>query len=116
VPGSWSVAGLPQPPPKKGGSGRTNGSRILQIRQTVAESTRKVAGGRSQEISKIVALISQIASRTNLLALNASIEATELGKRVAVLRLADEVLSGSQCQGAQEIEQIVRQIKVKPVP
>jgi len=69
VPEAESVAGLLNR--QKAESGRANGSRILQIRQTVAESTRRVkrlAEG-SQEISKIVALISQIASRTNLLAL-----------------------------------------------
>ncbi len=89
---------------------------ILQIRQTVAESTRKVkrlAEG-SQEISRIVALISQIASRTNLLALNASIEAAragEAGRGFAIV--ADEVrqLADRSAKALKEIEQIVRQIQ-----
>ncbi|PIG92732.1 methyl-accepting chemotaxis protein [Gloeocapsopsis sp. IPPAS B-1203] len=89
---------------------------ISEIRQTVAETTRKVKrlAESSQEISKIVALISQIASRTNLLALNASIEAAragEAGRGFAIV--ADEVrqLADRVAKALREIEQIVKQIQ-----
>ncbi|NJL89302.1 MAG: HAMP domain-containing protein [Coleofasciculaceae cyanobacterium SM2_1_6] len=89
---------------------------ILQIRETVAETTRKVKrlAESSQEISKIVAAISAIASRTNLLALNASIEAAragEAGKGFAIV--ADEVrqLADRSAKSLREIEQIVLQIQ-----
>ncbi|HEY9711033.1 MAG TPA: HAMP domain-containing methyl-accepting chemotaxis protein, partial [Oculatellaceae cyanobacterium] len=89
---------------------------ILQVRETVAETTRKVKrlAESSQEISKIVAVISQIASRTNLLALNASIEAAragEAGRGFAIV--ADEVrqLADRSAKALKEIEQIVLQIQ-----
>jgi twitching motility protein PilJ len=89
---------------------------ILKIRETVAESTRKVKhlAESSQEISKIVALITQIASRTNRLALNASIEAVragEAGRGFAVV--ADEVrqLADRAAKASKEIEHIVLQIQ-----
>ncbi|TAF57622.1 MAG: methyl-accepting chemotaxis protein [Oscillatoriales cyanobacterium] len=89
---------------------------ILEIRETVAETTRKVKrlAESSQEISKIVALISGIASRTNLLALNASIEAAragEAGRGFAIV--ADEVrqLADRSAKALKEIEQIVMQIQ-----
>jgi twitching motility protein PilJ len=89
---------------------------ILDIRNTVAETTRKVKrlGESSQEISKIVGLISQIASRTNLLALNASIEAAragDAGRGFAVV--ADEVrqLADKASKASKEIELIVLQIQ-----
>ena len=89
---------------------------ILDIRETVADTTRKVKrlAESSQEITKIVALISQIASRTNLLALNASIEAAragEAGRGFAIV--ADEVrqLADRAAKASKEIEQIVLQIQ-----
>jgi twitching motility protein PilJ len=89
---------------------------ILQIRETVAETARKVKrlAESTQEISKIVALIAQIASRTNLLALNASIEAAragEAGKGFAIV--ADEVrqLADRAAKASKEIEKIVMQIQ-----
>lgn len=89
---------------------------ILELRETVAETSRKVKrlGESSQEINSIVALVSQIASRTNLLALNASIEAAragEAGRGFAIV--ADEVrqLADKSAKSLQEIEQIVMQIQ-----
>jgi twitching motility protein PilJ len=91
-------------------------SGILQIRQTVAESTRKVKrlAESSQEISKIVSVISQIATRTNNLAMNASIEAAragEAGRGFAVI--ADEVrqLADRSTKSLRDIEKIVHQIQ-----
>ena len=89
---------------------------ILEIRETVAETTRKVKrlAESSQEINSIVAIVSQIASRTNLLALNASIEAAragEAGRGFAIV--ADEVrqLADRSAKSLKEIEQIVMQIQ-----
>ncbi|MBS9383159.1 MAG: HAMP domain-containing protein [Dolichospermum sp. BR01] len=89
---------------------------ILEIRETVAETSRKVKrlAESSQEINSIVAIVSQIASRTNLLALNASIEAAragEAGRGFAIV--ADEVrqLADRSAKSLKEIEQIVMQIQ-----
>jgi len=89
---------------------------ILQIRETVSETARKVKrlAEASQEISKIVAVVSQIASRTNLLALNASIQAARAGaagRGFAVV--ADEVrqLADRAAKSLKEIEQIVLHIQ-----
>ena len=91
---------------------------ILQIRETVSETTRKVKrlAEASQQISTIVAVISQISSRTNLLALNASIQAAragDAGRGFAIV--ADEVrqLADRSAKSLQEIEQIVLQIQTE---
>lgn len=89
---------------------------ILQIRETVSETARKVKrlAEASQEISKIVALISQVASRTNLLALNASIQAAragEAGRGFAVVAGEVRQLADRSAKSLKEIEQIVLQIQ-----
>ena len=67
---------------------------IDRIKQTIDAASREIAelGDRSAEIGKIVAVIEDIAAQTNLLALNAAIEAAragEQGRGFAVV--ADEV-------------------------
>lgn len=89
---------------------------ILQIREKVSETTRKVKrlAEASQEISKIVALINTIASRTNLLALNASIQAAKAGEAGRGFAfVADEVrqLADRSAKSLTQIEQIVLQIQ-----
>ena len=89
---------------------------ILSIRETVSETGKKVKrlAESTQEISKIVALINQLSSRTNLLALNSSIEAVragEAGRGFAIV--ADEVrqLADRAAKATREIEQIVLNIQ-----
>ena len=87
-----------------------------EIRDTVAATAKKVKrlGESSQKISKVVSVISNFADRTNLLALNASIEAAhagEQGKGFAVV--ADEVrsLARQSASATAEIEALVAEIQ-----
>ena len=89
---------------------------ILQLRETVAATAKKVKrlGESSQEISKVISLINQIAMQTNMLAINASIEASragEEGRGFAVV--AEEVgeLAVKSAEATQEIEEIVETIQ-----
>ena len=89
---------------------------ILAIRSTVAETNQRIKrlSESSQKVSKIVSLIGHFTTQTQLLALNASIEATragEYGKGFAVV--ADEVrsLAKQSAAAATEIEQFVQEIQ-----
>jgi twitching motility protein PilJ len=89
---------------------------VLKLRETIAATAKKVKrlGESSQEISKVISLIEQIAMQTNLLAINASIEASragEEGRGFAVV--AEEVgeLAAKSAEATKEIEAIVENIQ-----
>ena len=89
---------------------------IMAIRSTVAETNQRVKrlSESSQKVSKIVSLIGHFTTQTQLLALNASIEATragQYGRGFAVV--ADEVrsLARQSAEAATEIEQFVQEIQ-----
>lgn len=88
-----------------------------EIRETVLETSNRLQrlSESSQKISRVVSLIGQFTTQTQLLALNASIEATragEFGRGFAVV--ADEVrsLARQSATAATEIEQLVQEIQV----
>lgn len=85
---------------------------ILNLRSTIAETSKKVKrlGESSQQISRAVVLINQLATKTKLLAINASIEAAlagESGQGFAVV--AEEVgqLAAQSSAATQDIAKIV---------
>lgn len=90
---------------------------IMAIRSTVAETNQRIKrlSESSQKVSRIVSLISHFTTQTQLLALNASIEATragQYGRGFAVV--ADEVrsLARQSAEAATEIEQFVQEIQM----
>ena len=91
---------------------------ILAIRETVSETSKKIKrlAESSQKISKVVSLISNFTTQTQLLSLNAAIEATragEYGRGFAVV--ADEVRSLAQqsAEATKEIEKLVQEIQTE---
>jgi len=81
------------------------------LRETVAQTAIKVKrlGESSQQISKFVLLINQIALQTNMLAINASIEAAR-GEAGRVLQWLQRRRLAAQ-SATKEIEQVVENIQ-----
>lgn len=86
------------------------------IRETIQETSKRIKrlGESSQEIGNIVELINDIADQTNILALNAAIQASmagEAGRGFAVV--ADEVqrLAERSAHATKQIELLVRAIQ-----
>jgi methyl-accepting chemotaxis protein len=91
---------------------------IGEIRETIHETEKRIKrlGERAQEISSIVDIINNIAERTHVLALNASMQAAaagEAGRGFSVV--ADEVqrLAESSRNATSQISALVKNIQVE---
>ncbi|NEO54236.1 MAG: GAF domain-containing protein [Okeania sp. SIO3B5] len=89
---------------------------IVVIQKTVEATARKVKnlGETSKKISRVLSLINDLANQTNILALNASVEATRAGKDdQGFATVASEVrsLAEQSASATQEIEQIVEEMQ-----
>ena len=89
---------------------------INKIRFTVSDTSKKVKqlAESSQEIAQIVDIISEISEKTNLLAFNASIEASRAGEHGEGFRIvAEEVrrLADQVTDATKDIQQLVSNIQ-----
>jgi len=90
--------------------------KITSLRQTIEDATKKVKqlDDASQQISRAVSLIGEIAVQTDLLAINASLEASragEQGRGFAVVASEVAELAARSTAATHEIEQIVEAIQ-----
>jgi methyl-accepting chemotaxis protein len=91
---------------------------ILGLRTTVGESAKKMKrlGESSQKISQVVTLIEEIALKTNLLAINASVEASRAGEQGQGFTVVAEqvgALAEQSAAATREIAQIVAAIQAE---
>ncbi|MUG97204.1 HAMP domain-containing protein [Scytonema sp. UIC 10036] len=91
---------------------------MLRLRETVSDTSKKVRrlGESTQHISRVVALINQISTQTNLIAINAGIEASRAGEEAqGFVIVAEEVgeLAAQTVVATREIEQIVESIQLE---
>ncbi|MBW4693220.1 MAG: GAF domain-containing protein [Lyngbya sp. HA4199-MV5] len=89
---------------------------MFELRETMSETAQKMKrlGESSQAISKVISLINQIALKTNMLALNAGIEAARTGENGAGFAVVAEEVGELAIQSAsatKEIEQLVEDIQ-----
>jgi methyl-accepting chemotaxis protein PixJ len=91
---------------------------IVVIQKTVQATARKVKnlGEASKKISRVVSLISEFANQTNVLALNASVEASRASASdhgFATVATEVRTLAEQSATATQEIEQIVDEIQAE---
>jgi twitching motility protein PilJ len=89
---------------------------IFLVQETLDEIAKKMRslGESSQQISRVVSIINQIAMQTNLLAINAGIEAVKAGEEgQGFAVVAEEVgeLAARSAVATQEIEEIITKIQ-----
>jgi methyl-accepting chemotaxis protein PixJ len=92
---------------------------IAELRQSIGEATKKVKrlGESAQQISKAVLLINQIEMQTNVLAINAGIEATRTDGHQGFAMIAEEVsaLAIRASAATHEISQLVSTIQQETI-
>jgi twitching motility protein PilJ len=89
---------------------------IVNLRETVVRTADKVKqlGISSQEIAKVIAIVHDISLKTNLLAINAGVEASRAGQEGEGFRVIAEnigSLAKQSVAATQEIEQVLDVIK-----
>jgi twitching motility protein PilJ len=95
---------------------QNNISGMQRIREQVQETAKRIKrlGERSQEIGEIIQLIDDIADRTSMLALNASIQAAmagEAGRGFAVVAEEVERLADRSTNSTKQIAALIKSIQ-----